>query len=341
MDDFKEMRSDSLKHQISLSDSRSPKVSVLLLTYNHERFIGDAIEGFLIQKTNFPCELVIADDCSTDGTREVIRRYWEKHPDRIRLLLNRHNLHGGHTMTRAYQACRGQYVAYVEGDDYWTAPDKLQRQADLLDRHPDYAICFHSVMMIWDDGSRAPMLYRPARIRDRYTLRDLVEKNFIASCSVMYRRAVLDRWPAWFYSMPVGDWSQHVLHAQHGDIGYLDEPMGVYRQHRGGVYSMKPATYRLRIPITVLQRFRCILGREFHSVIDRALCRSYYALIHQYCDEGRVTEARQCLVECLRQVRPGLHIPVRGLLRAAVRASTPRFYGLGQQAFHRLRQIEA
>ncbi len=341
MDDCKGSQGDSLPPPSSRTDSLSPKVSVLLLTYNQKRFIRDTIEGFLIQKTNFPCELVIADDCSTDGTREVIRPYWEKHADRIRLLFNRHNLRGGRTVTRAYEACRGQYVAFVEGDDYWTAPDKLQRQADLLDRHPDYAICFHSVMMVWDDGSREPTLYRPPWIRDRYTLRDLVKANFIASCSTMYRRGVFGRHPPWFYSMPVGDWCQHVLHAQHGDIGYIDEPMGVYRQHRGGVYSMKPATFRLRIPIEVLRRFRCILGREFRGVIDTALCRSYYALIHQYCQEGKITEARRCLIECLRQVRLSPHIPVRGLLRAAVRVSTPHLYDLGQHAFERPRQIEA
>ncbi len=340
MDDFKGSRGDSLHHPLSIIDQRSPKVSALIVTYNQERFIGAAIEGFLIQKTSFPCELVIADDGSTDGTREVIRRYWEKGPERIRVLLNRHNIGGGRTVTRAYQACRGQYLAFVEGDDYWTAPDKLQRQADFLDYHQDYTICFHSVMMIWDDGSREPMLYRPVRIKDTYTLRDLAESNFIASCSVMYRRGVFGRYPAWYYSMPVGDWSHHVLHAQHGAIGYLDEPMGVYRQHRGGVYSMKPATYRLRVPVEMLRRFRCILDREFQGVLDRALCKSYYALIHQYCKEGKVTEARQCLVECLLQIRPSPHLPVRGLLKAVFRASTPRFYEWSRQVLRGPRQIE-
>ncbi len=341
MDDFQGSRGDSRPPPLSPLDPRTPKVSVLLLTYNQERFIHETIEGFLIQKTDFPCELVIADDCSTDGTREVIRRYWEKHSDRIRLLLNRHNLRSGRTVTRAFEACRGEYLAFVEGDDYWTAPDKLQRQADLLDRHPDYTICFHSVLMVWDEGCREPTLYCPPRIQDRYTLRDLLERNFIASCSTMYRRGVFDRYPAWFYSMPVGDWSQHVLHAQHGDIGYIDEPMGVYRQHAGGIYSMKPATYRLRIPIEMLRRFRCILGREFRGVIDTALCRSYYALIHHYCQEGKVMEARQCLVECLHQIRPSRHIPLRGLLRATARVSTPRLYQWSQQALQRPRQIGA
>lgn len=320
--------------------AQTVKVSAMILTYNHERFIGQAIEGFLIQKTNFPCELVIAEDCSTDGTRDVIRRYWEKHPDRIRVLLNRRNIGASPTVARAYQACRGQYVAMVEGDDYWTAPDKLQRQADLLDRHPEYAMCFHSVQMVWDDGSREPVLYRPPQVKDRYTLRDLMKSNFIGSCAAMYRRGVFGPHPLWYHIMPVGDWCQHILHAQHGDIGYIDEPMAVYRQHSGGVYSARPAVYRLRVPVEVLRRFRCVLGRESRGAIDNSLCKAYCALIHQYGDEGKLSEARQCLGECLREVRPSLHIPPIYLLNAAARLYAPGLHRLCKRMFKRARRSE-
>jgi glycosyltransferase involved in cell wall biosynthesis len=313
------------------------KVSAFILTYNHDRFIGQAIEGFLIQKTDFPCELVIADDCSTDGTREVIRRYWEKDRDRIRVLLNRRNIGAWRTFARGYKACRGQYVATVEGDDYWTTPDKLQRQADLLDRHPDYAMCFHSVHMVWEDGSREPILYRPLQIRERYALRDLVGGNFIGSCSTMYRRGVFGDFPAWCYGMPVGDWCHHILHAQHGDIGYIDEPMGVYRQHSGGIYSPRPAADRLRVAVEMLRRFRCIMARESQGVINASLCSSYCALAHQYCDEGKRAEARQCLVECFHEVRPSVRIPVRDLLKATVRAYAPGLHKLCKRAFQRPR----
>jgi glycosyltransferase involved in cell wall biosynthesis len=309
------------------------KVSAFILTYNHERFIGQAIEGFLVQKTDFPCELVIADDCSTDGTREVIRRYWEKDRDRIRVLLNRRNIGAWRTVARAYKACRGQYVATVEGDDYWTSPDKLQRQADLLDRHPDYAMCFHSVQMVWDDGSRETILYRPQQIKATYTLRDLWGGNFIGSCSPMYRRGVFGDFPVWYYSMPVGDWCHHILHAQHGDVGYIDEPMAVYRQHGGGIYSMKPALYRLRIAVDVLRRFRCVMPHESQDAVNTSLCKSYCMLTYQYCDEGKLTEARRCLGECLREVRPSLHLPVQALLKAASKAYIPGLHKLGKRVF--------
>jgi glycosyltransferase involved in cell wall biosynthesis len=314
------------------------KVSAMIVTYNHERFVGEAIEGFLTQKTDFPCELVIAEDCSTDGTRDVIRRYWEKYPDRIRVLLNRHNIGAGRTYTRAYNACRGQYLATVEGDDYWTSPDKLQRQADLLDRRPEYAMCFHSVHVVWEDGSRVPDLFRPLQIQDRYTVRDLVRCNFIATCSAMYRRRMFGGFPAWFHVMPVGDWYQHILHAQHGDIGYIDEPMAVYRQHGGGVYSMKPVTYRMRIAVEMLRRFRCVLGREFWGEIDDSLCRAYCALIHQYCDEGNLPEAKRCLAQYLHEIRLSRHVPVTYVLNATARTCTPRFHKLYKWAFGWMRR---
>jgi glycosyltransferase involved in cell wall biosynthesis len=295
------------------------KVSALIITFNQERFIAQAIEGFLRQETDFPCELVIADDGSTDGTRDVIRRYWQRHRDRLRVLLNRHTIGCGRTKVHAYRACRGQYVALLDGDDYWTSPDKLQRQADWLDRCPDCALCFHSVRLVWDGASREPVLLRPPGCKGRYTLRDLLRGNFIASCAAMYRKGVFNEFPAWSFVMPISDWTQHVLHAQHGAIGYIDEPMAVYRQHAGGIYSMKPATYQRRIDVEMLRRFRCAMPRRHRSRINRSLCKSYCWLIRRYCDEGKPAEAKQCLEECFREVHPSLQIPWRSLLGGMIR----------------------
>ncbi len=303
------------------------KVSALMTTFNQERFVAEAIEGFLMQQTDFPCELVIADDASTDSTRAVIRRYWERDRDRIRVMLNRCNIGGRRTMMRAYMACRGQYVASLDGDDCWTSRHKLQQQVDLMERHPEYAMCFHSVHMVWDDGSREPVVYRPGRIRDRYTLEDLLEYNFIASCSPMYRRGVFARYPAWCFLMPIGDWTQHVLHAQHGAIGYIDEPMGIYRQHGGGIYSTSSAAHRLRIAIQMLRHFECVVPASCRPVINRSLYRHYCQLVGQYCDEGRLDDARCCMKECLRHVHLNRQIPVWSLLNLILRVSVPRLHG--------------
>jgi len=299
------------------------KMSVLMLTYNHGPFIAEAIEGVLMQETNFPYELVIAEDCSTDNTRAVIRKYWERHPDRIRVLLNRRNIGGRLTNRRGYEMCRGQYVASLDADDYWVSPQKLQRQADLLDAHPEYAMCFHPVRMVWQDGCREPTVFRPRTVKDSYTLEDLLEYNFIGACSPVYRKEAIGPRPPWFFVMPVGDWAIHVLHALHGKIGYIDEPMGVYRQHGGGMYSVTGTSSRLRLAIEMLRRFRCALGREHRRVINRSLCRQYDRLVRQYYDEGEVSRARHCAWEGLRDVGIGLQAPVPGMLKIMLRMLAP------------------
>jgi len=294
-----------------------------MLTYNHEPFIADAIEGFLLQKTDFACELVITEDCSTDETRAVIQRYWERHPDRIRVSLNKRNVGARWTNIRGRQQCRGQYLASLDGDDYWVCPDKLQRQADLLDAHPDYAMCFHSVRMAWEDGSHADTVFRPRPVKDRYTLTDLLEYNFVAACSPMYRRGLVDTYPHWFFVMPVGDWANHVLHALHGDIGYVDEPMGVYRQHGSAMYSVTGPIARTKLAIEMLRRFRCGLGRDYRRAINRSLCRHYDRLVRQYYDDGDVLEARRCARECLRDVGLGPDMPLWGMSKVMVRMLAP------------------
>ena len=111
-----------------------PLVSIIMITYNHERFIAQAIEGVLMQETGFPFELVIGEDCSTDGTRAVCEKYAREHPDRIRLLPAERNLGMNLNARRTLRACRGKYIANCEGDDLWTDAGKLQRQAEYLER---------------------------------------------------------------------------------------------------------------------------------------------------------------------------------------------------------------
>ncbi len=299
------------------------KVSVLMLTYNHERYLAQAIEGVLMQRTHFPYELVIAEDCSTDRTRDVIRQYWEKYPDRIRVFLNRHNIKGRRTVVRGYNACRGQYVAYVEGDDYWTCPDKLQRQADLLDRRPDCSICFHSVTMMWDDERHEPTVFRPNNIQDTYVLEDLLETNFIGACSPMYRKGVFGDFPAWHFLPPVGDWSVHIMHAHHGKIAYIDEPMGVYRQHSGGIYSSRPASHRLKVAIECFLVFRDALDHRYRRLIARELSAYYLELARTQLKEGDVSAARDSVQSCILESVSGgrwLGIP---LVRTLVEVHLP------------------
>ncbi|MDQ3815609.1 MAG: glycosyltransferase family 2 protein, partial [Armatimonadota bacterium] len=132
--------------------SSAMKVSIVMVTYNHEKYIAQAVESVLMQETNFDYELIIGEDCSQDKTRAIVMDFQRRFPERIRLLLPEKNL-GGSGKTNFLQtlaAAQGQYVALLEGDDYWTSPHKLQKQVDFLDSHPECAICFHKSNMLYE-----------------------------------------------------------------------------------------------------------------------------------------------------------------------------------------------
>ncbi len=121
----------------------TPLLSIVTITYNHEPFIAKTIEGVLMQQVKFPIELIIAEDCSTDGTRAICQRYAEEYPELIRLITSDSNVGAIANERRAMLAARGKYIAFCEGDDYWTDPLKLQKQVDFLESHPDYSVTFH------------------------------------------------------------------------------------------------------------------------------------------------------------------------------------------------------
>lgn len=122
---------------------QDPLVSIVCITYNHEPYLRKALEGFLMQETTFPVEIVLAEDCSTDGTRRICEEYAAKYPDRINYIWGETNVGAVANERRAMKAARGKYIAFCEGDDYWTVPDKLQRQVDFLESHPNYSVTFH------------------------------------------------------------------------------------------------------------------------------------------------------------------------------------------------------
>jgi glycosyltransferase involved in cell wall biosynthesis len=118
-------------------------VSVITITYNHESFITQTIDGILKQKTTFRIEYIIADDCSTDNTCGIINNYVVKYPELIRFISSKNNIGAVDNEQRALEAAKGKYIAICEGDDYWTEPLKLQKQIEFLENHPEYSICFH------------------------------------------------------------------------------------------------------------------------------------------------------------------------------------------------------
>ena len=217
-----------------------PLVSIACITYNHVKFISQALDGFIMQKTSFPFEIIIHDDCSTDGTKDIIKSYTEKYPDIIKPIyqnINQYSL-GKRIIPIIVPACKGKYVALCEGDDYWTDPLKLQKQVDFLEASPDYSICFHRVYnQINTDLSIASL--NKSDHEETYTIEDLAKGNFIHTPSVVFKNNLIKKFPLWFDGVAAGDYVLHMLNAQYGNIKYLPEPMAVYRLHSGSLWSSK------------------------------------------------------------------------------------------------------
>jgi glycosyltransferase involved in cell wall biosynthesis len=218
---------------------RTPLLSILTVTYNHEPFIAECIEGAMAQTTDFPVEMVLGEDCSQDRTREICIELQRRHPDRLRLLLQENNVGPLHNFRAAWEACRGRYVAILEGDDVWTAPHKLQRQVELLEANPGWAASFHNVRLVREHGSSGALFF-PREEKRVFTTADFVEKNFVPTCSCVFRNRGPSIVPDWFWDLrrnPYADWVLHAIHARHGDFGYVHEPMAAHRRHAGGSWG--------------------------------------------------------------------------------------------------------
>jgi glycosyltransferase involved in cell wall biosynthesis len=259
------------------------KVSVCVPTYNHEKYIAQMLEGALMQKTDFEFEIVIGDDGSTDGAPDIIRTYEAKEPGIIRAFLHSENLGpkeprefaGRNNVLQLLKACRGEYVAMCEGDDYWTDPFKLQRQVDFLENNPGYAICHHNMLVTYEDGSPSHR-FNTEDQKQTSSIEDLLEDRwFMATASWMYRNYFLENdFADWHAKAAAGDWAIMIQLAAQGKIGYLPETMGVYRKHSAGLSNVHSHTNR-----------NFLLNRkEMFMDIDRWLNHRYQTIIKKTLD---------------------------------------------------------
>lgn len=221
----------------------SPLISVLMLTYNHERFIAQAIESVLAQKTEYPFELIICDDASNDRTADIAREYSEK-DSRVRLSLQTVNTRLGKNFADGCSLVRGKYVAFCEGDDYWSSLDKLQRQVSFLEANPDFAIAAHRVQILnmadKQPNGQPQYIYKDCtgeeqRIRDGVFYADeAIDNYYFQTGSLVLRWRFPGGLPQWFRKRMMYDHFLFMLHAVEGKIKYFDEPMSVWRRHAGG-----------------------------------------------------------------------------------------------------------
>jgi len=259
----------------------TPAVSVVLRTYDHARFIAQAIESVLIQRTPFPFELVIGEDYSGDGTREIVERYARERPEIIRAVLPERNLGHGEILRLAMGEARGDFIAYLDGDDYWTSPAKLARQVAFLKANPDCASCFHDVSLVYDEAGLPSGSVSPGFGEERFTLEQIVMECFVPAPAMMFRREIAEALPGWVFDSAWIDWLIHIRSAQLGSIGYIPQPLAAYRVHRGGMFSGLDRVSQLEGDLDFYSRLepempgqgdlieRCVAFRQAQLAIER------------------------------------------------------------------------
>jgi len=235
-----------------------PLVSVCIQTYQHAPYIRQALDSVLMQKTDFPYEILIGEDESTDGTREICMEYAEKHPDIIRLFLNsRENViyingqaTGRWNFINNIINAKGSYIALLPGDDYWTDPLKLQKQIAYLKKEKDCVACFHCVKQEFLDVKKNRIACKlPSGTK--YSLLDMVTVTGIVPCSFLFRKSATPFFPEWFYHVPSGDKALFSIIAQKGNLGYINECMGVHRHHGKGIWTKLSLYEQIKNEITL------------------------------------------------------------------------------------------
>ena len=323
-------------------DPEQPVVTVKMLAYNHEKYIEEAIDSVLMQETDFPFEIVIHDDCSTDSTAAIIRRYEEKFPTIVRPIYrteNHYSKRDGTIPVLIDQMTRGTYIALCEGDDFWTDPTKLQRQCDVLRSHPDYPICFHSVDQRYASDMKTEYAVVPST-KSRLSKEGVVTLQlyldyrgypFQTSC-YMFRN---DLYRDYLYNKPdfakcinIGDRPLCMYLLTKGNGYFIERTMSCYRRFAPGSWSAKThnktdkKTTYLKSLITMMERFSEYVGPS----VDCHLV-DYRFRYHLRCENFRELckpEYRSCLKR--RSFAQRAYVRVCGALPFVSKIIRPRFH---------------
>lgn len=302
------------------------KVSVCIMTYNHVGYIKDCLDGVLRQQTNFSFEILLGEDDSKDGTREICLEYANKYPGKIRLFLHhRENniaINGNPTglfnsLYNLYNA-RGKYMALCEGDDYWTDPQKLQRQLEFMEENEDCSLCYHAAKVTYEDKSRPDQIFKPFNVN---TLKKFTLTEFIASidglgittASVLFHLDLFKDIPDWLFKTPYGDACLKLIAGYRGLLGYIGgEPMSLHRRVTPGswssnIHSKEWYIQRIKNRIAHYNLFSEYSNHEFDRQINRANRRKIASILFRmsiYCPKKELIQLLIKYSDAIPYLRP-------------------------------------
>ncbi|WP_066401789.1 glycosyltransferase family 2 protein [Flavisolibacter tropicus] len=277
------------------------KVSVWITAYNHERFIEQALDSVLRQKTNFDFEVVIGEDCSSDRTREIILRYKAQYTDKIKLFLPDKNLGVNPMFYASFPLCDGDYIAWLDGDDYWTDDYKLQKQVDFLEQNPEFVMCTHKLYVqdeilnisyeSEDEGGDNENIL---------TIRDFLEiRNPVFPVSVIHRNVLGGKLPEWFKTLPFADLGFYFLLFKYGVVKQLKDNMAVYRIHKAGSYQGNTEYKNFNDLLSFFQILVQHIDPALKEQIEATICRLSLILLKMNMEKRKFKEAWKNL-DCLK-----------------------------------------
>lgn len=257
-----------------LEQRHGVSVTILLVTYNHARFIERAMRSLLGQVAPWPVELVVADDGSSDGTLDLIRKFDGSDPRfRFKYLDGSSNVGITKNYQRGFANCSGTYVAILEGDDYWTSPGKLQRQVEFLENHWECDLCSVNYFVYDEERSDFRPRATPGPSYRQLSARELIADNQVGNFSTcMYRGEALAALPPSIFEVPFYDWIVNICVARTSLIGFIEEPMSVYRQHSHGLWSGLSPVAKLKAMRASLPKYNALTNRVFEAEF-KALAR--------------------------------------------------------------------
>jgi glycosyltransferase involved in cell wall biosynthesis len=279
------------------------KVSVIIVTYNQEKYIAQAIEGALMQKTDFPFEIIIHDDASTDSTADIIRSYQSKHIDIIHAILQTENqytkIHWG-LLAAPYKRARGKYIALCDGDDFWTDSSKLQKQVDFMEAHPNCSISCHKVLYHFENEGVEDYEF-PDITGDRIFSKDKLFGNYIsATSSIMFVNEKIDELQNFLNDFMVYDLPIIYFYLNIGDMAYLDKRMTNYRLHNQSFYHPLKSIKQEFIQFDTFIKLKSRLQIKGSKKMDRKIINHGFCILEEYQKEMNYRGMRKILRQSFR-----------------------------------------
>lgn len=243
------------------------KLSILIITYNHEKYIKRAIESVKIQKFFYDYEIIIADDCSQDNTIKIANQYKNIFGDKIKVFTNVQNLGITKNYEQGFAKCNGDFISVLEGDDYWNSDMKLKLQMDFLINHPECSMVFNKIIAAFPNNLNMPIQQFSDNVPYLlFNTSDLIKNNFIQNFSgCMYRASAIKNINSSLYDLLVYDWMINIVVSQYGLIGYIPQPMSVHPVLDSGAWSSKSELQQLNIVLNCIDQYNSFLKYKYNN----------------------------------------------------------------------------